>query len=87
MRKPGRTPMWRRHDRVHGADPARDVDDEFAFHLEKRIEALVATGLSLEEARAQALAKFGDLERGRRACIVPAVRATRTAPAVILRAD
>ena len=39
----------------------RDVDDEIAFHLQSRVDALVASGLSPSDARATALAQFGDL--------------------------
>jgi putative ABC transport system permease protein len=38
----------------------QDVDEEFRLHLDLRIEALVASGLSPESARAQALREFGD---------------------------
>ena len=43
----------------------RDVDDELAFHLETRIEALVAGGMARETARATALREFGDLRDAR----------------------
>lgn len=42
---------------VHG-----DVDRELRFHLDLRVEALMAQGLSREEARARAVAEFGDVE-------------------------
>ena len=38
-----------------------DVDDEIAFHLQSRIDALVASGMSPAEARTVALRQFGDL--------------------------
>ena len=50
------TPLWRRYLRFWGPDPAADVDDEFAFHLEMRIEELRAQGLSPEAARDEARA-------------------------------
>lgn len=40
---------------------ARDVDDEIRFHLQTRIDALVASGMSPDDARAAALKQFGDL--------------------------
>ena len=40
----------------------RDVDDELAFHFATRIDQLVARGLTLEAARAEALKQFGDIE-------------------------
>ena len=43
----------------------QEVDEEFAFHLDMRIEALQREGLSPEAARAQAAAEFGDQRRGR----------------------
>jgi predicted permease len=39
---------------------AREVDDEIAFHLETKVQRLIAAGLSPDEARARALAEFGD---------------------------
>jgi predicted permease len=50
------------------SDPVGDdVDAELRFHLETRVEALVAEGRSAEAARAQALREFGDLDDARRA--------------------
>ena len=40
----------------------RDVDDEVRLHLEMRAEELIAAGLSPEEARAEALRRFGDID-------------------------
>jgi predicted permease len=48
---------------------ARDVDDEIAFHLETKVQRLVASGLSPEAARARALSEFGDTGRVRDDCI------------------
>jgi predicted permease len=42
-------------------DVQRDIDDEVRFHLDARIEELVGQGLPPDEARAQALAEFGDV--------------------------
>lgn len=41
----------------------KDVDAELRFHLEGRIEELVASGMPREEAVAEARRRFGDLER------------------------
>lgn len=38
-----------------------EVDDELAFHVEMRVQALVAQGLSPQEAQRVALQKFGDV--------------------------
>jgi putative ABC transport system permease protein len=43
-----------------------DLDDEIRFHLETRIDAFVARGMSLADARAAALARFGDADDVRR---------------------
>ncbi|HVT39350.1 MAG TPA: ADOP family duplicated permease, partial [Gemmatimonadaceae bacterium] len=43
----------------------RDVDAEVAFHLEGRIDELVAQGLSREEAEREAVGRFGDQARVR----------------------
>src|SRR5215831_18178274 len=40
---------------------AREVDDEILFHLQSRIDALVAGGMSPELARETALKQFGDV--------------------------
>lgn len=44
---------------------AREVDDEIAFHLEARAEQLVARAMSLDDARAEALRRFGDVDAAR----------------------
>jgi predicted permease len=54
MRRVFRIPFSRSH-------LAHDVDDEIAFHLQSRIDALVRSGMSPAEARAAALRQFGDL--------------------------
>src|SRR5687767_6863097 len=51
-------------------DLARDLDDELAFHLETRIQRLVASGMPLEAARAEALRQFGDVGAVRRDCLI-----------------
>jgi predicted permease len=43
-----------------------DVEEELGFHLDMRIDALVAGGLSRDAARMQALREFGDLDDARR---------------------
>ncbi|HJR64390.1 MAG TPA: ABC transporter permease [Gemmatimonadaceae bacterium] len=39
----------------------RAVDEELQFHLDARIEALIAAGMSRDQARAAALREFGDM--------------------------
>jgi predicted permease len=55
------TPLWRRYSRLFGPDPAADVKDELRFHLEAKIDDLVAQGWRREDARPEAERQFGDL--------------------------
>jgi predicted permease len=55
------TPLWRRYSRLFGPDPAADVKDELRFHLQAKIDDLVAQGWSPEAARLEAERQFGDL--------------------------
>jgi len=48
----------------------RDVDDEIAFHLQSRIDALIASGMPPDDARAAALRQFGDLVTVRQEMLV-----------------
>ena len=41
---------------------AAEMDDEIRFHLDMRAEQLVARGLAPDEARSEAVRRFGDLE-------------------------
>jgi predicted permease len=45
-----------------------EVDEELSFHVEMRVRELVASGLTVDEARAQAIDRFGDIEEVRAAC-------------------
>ena len=54
-------PLWRRYARLLGADPLADVDDELRFHLEAKVDDLVAQGWTLRDARREARRQFGDL--------------------------
>jgi predicted permease len=47
---------------------ANDVDAELAFHLARRVDELVAKGLSADEARREAAARFGNIEFTRQYC-------------------
>ena len=51
--------FWRR-------DIGVEVDDEITFHVDARVEELIAGGMSAEQARVRALAEFGDVDRARR---------------------
>src|SRR6188768_4306449 len=57
-----KTPFWRRYARLLGPDPAGDVSDELGFHLQTRIDELVARGWNPDAARIEAERQFGDLE-------------------------
>ena len=46
-----------------------DVDDELRFHIEMRVNDLVARGMSAGEARAEAMRTFGDVRELRDACV------------------
>ncbi len=57
----GRIPLWRRYARLFGPDPNADVNDELRFHLEARVDDLVAQGLHPAAARREAERQFGDV--------------------------
>jgi predicted permease len=59
-------PLWRRYARFFGPEPAADVKDELRFHLEAKIDDLVARGWQPEAARKEAERQFGDLSAIRR---------------------
>jgi predicted permease len=54
-------PLWRRYDRLLGSDPAADVKDELRFHLETKVDDLVAQGWRREDARKEAERQFGNI--------------------------
>ncbi len=54
-------PMWRRFDRLFGADRASDVRDELRFHIEAKTDDLIARGWKPEQARREAERQFGDV--------------------------
>ena len=63
------TPRWRRYLRFVRPDIAADVDEELEFHVAMRVERNVALGMTADEARREALARFGDVSRVRRALV------------------
>src|SRR4051812_29806751 len=67
-RIPGLRRFFRLADSAAHADPAT-VDDELRFHIETRIDELVASGMSDAEARAAAQHDFGDVARYRADCL------------------
>jgi predicted permease len=54
--------------RFWGADPARDVDEELAFHIEMRVAELVRSGVSEADAREATMRRFGSYEPVRDEC-------------------
>ena len=46
----------------------REVDDEFSFHVEMRVRELTARGWHEDDARAEAIRRFGDMERVKADC-------------------
>lgn len=75
----GEEPRWRRYLRLGGANPEADVDDELDFHLEERTRLNIASGMSAEQARAEAAQQFGDMSRIRGECITERRHLTRRA--------
>jgi putative ABC transport system permease protein len=53
---------WRRYLRFWRPNVERDVDDEMRFHFDMREREYVAAGLSPEEAHAETLRRFGDVD-------------------------
>ncbi len=53
-----------------------EVDDEVRFHLERKVEALVGQGMGEEEARREALRRFGDVDDVKRAMREETMRRT-----------
>jgi len=48
---------------------AGEVDEEMAFHIDSRVEKLVAQGWNPDDARREALRQFGSMESVRRDCV------------------
>jgi predicted permease len=63
-----REPLWRRYLRFWGQDPEADIRDEFTFHLEAKIDELVAGGMGHAEARQEAERQFGPVRGVQREC-------------------
>jgi len=72
------TPRWRRYLRFIRPNVAADVDDEIAFHVTMRVERNIALGLTPEAARADAVARFGDVAAVRDALVAHDARRQAT---------
>jgi putative ABC transport system permease protein len=68
------TPKWRRYLRFWRPDVRADVDDEFSFHMQERVEDLVARGMDERSARLEATRLFGDWQGTRQECIEEALK-------------
>src|ERR1700735_2865893 len=55
-----RVPTWRRYLRFWRPEIDRDIDEELAFHLDERVEELMALRIPPDEALRQARAELGD---------------------------
>ena len=64
-----RTLRWRRYLGFLRPNVPADVDDELAFHIQSRIERNLALGLTPDEARRDAIARFGDVAAVRSALV------------------
>lgn len=60
--------MWRRYLRFFSSDAASDVNDELGFHLESKVEELVAQGWPRDRAQTEARREFGDVVAFRQQC-------------------
>jgi len=58
--------LLRRSDRKN---VQREVEEEFHFHLELRIQEHLRQGMTLEEAKDEALKRFGNVERIKNQCV------------------
>jgi hypothetical protein len=65
-----REPIWRRYLRFWGPAPSADIEDEFAFHMQAKVDELVAAGYSPEDARQEAKRRFGQLKPLHRECLM-----------------
>ena len=54
--------------RVMRMSPVEEVDSEFDFHVEMRVRDNLGRGMSWKEARADAVERFGDLDRVKAVC-------------------
>ena len=62
-------PRWRRYLRLARPDVAADVEDELSFHIEMRVRDNVRRGMSADDARREALERFGAVDAVREALV------------------
>ncbi|MFC5860832.1 ADOP family duplicated permease [Acidicapsa dinghuensis] len=56
-----KTPIWRRYDRLLGQDNKADIKAELRFHIDCKIDELIACGWRPEAARKEAEQQFGNI--------------------------
>jgi len=61
-------PIWRRYDRMLGADPQADTEAELSFHYEMRVRDYMRAGMDEASARLAARERLGDLAKVRELC-------------------
>ena len=66
----GEGPRWRRYVRFWRSNVRADVDDELAFHVQERVDDLVARGVDPRAARADVLQSLGDMDSLKDTCRV-----------------
>jgi predicted permease len=64
--EPAKRPFW--YLRRRSREIAAEIDEELRTHLAMRVEALVARGMTRDEAEREALHQFGDVDGTRRYC-------------------
>src|SRR5688572_21848485 len=55
-------PRWLRYLRLAKPNVAADVDDELSFHIDMRVQDNIRRGMSPDDARREALERFGTVE-------------------------
>ena len=70
---------FRRGQRVHALPAREDVERELGFHIEMRVQELIAEGWERTAAHAEAVRAFGDMSSLRKECVEITERHERTA--------
>ncbi|MEX2179550.1 MAG: ABC transporter permease [Gemmatimonadaceae bacterium] len=65
-------PNWRRYLRFWRSDVRGDFDDELAFHVQERVDDLVARGMHPAAAHDEAMRRFGNIDQVREHCLTEA---------------
>ncbi|MGH7678400.1 MAG: ADOP family duplicated permease [Gemmatimonadaceae bacterium] len=61
-------PRWRRYLRFWRSNVASDINDELTFHIQERVDDLIARGMHPLAARDEALRRLGDVEQVSETC-------------------